>query len=102
MPTKRHINKRRPGARDRLLTLAQQRGVLRPRDLEPHGLSRETLRRLRRGSSNAGGGGATAPPPKPPGTARWAPRPARSCRPSAPLSPPPAASTSRPPASPPP
>jgi predicted transcriptional regulator of viral defense system len=46
MPTKRHINKRRPGARDRLLTLAQQRGVLRPRDLEPHGLSRETLRRL--------------------------------------------------------
>ncbi len=46
MPTKRHISKRRPGARDRLLTLAQRRGVLRPRDLEPHGLSRETLRRL--------------------------------------------------------
>jgi predicted transcriptional regulator of viral defense system len=46
MPTKRHIRKRRPGARDRLLTLAQRRGVLRPRDLEPHGLSRETLRRL--------------------------------------------------------
>src|SRR6266508_5883329 len=46
MPTKRHIRKRRPGARERLLTLAQRRGVLRPRDLEPHGLSRETLRRL--------------------------------------------------------
>src|SRR2546428_13422491 len=46
MPTKRHIRKSRPSARDRLLTLAQQRGILRPRDLEPHGLSRETLRRL--------------------------------------------------------
>ncbi len=46
MPTKRHTRKPRPGARDRLLTLAQRRGVLRPRDLEPHGLSRETLRRL--------------------------------------------------------
>ena len=46
MPTKRHISKRRPGARDRLITLAQRRGILRPRDLEPQGLSRETLRRL--------------------------------------------------------
>jgi len=45
MPTQRHIRKRRPGARDRLLALAHRRGVLRPRDLEPHGLSRETLRR---------------------------------------------------------
>ena len=46
MPTKRHIRKGHPGARDRLLTLAQRRGILRPRDLGPHGLSRETLRRL--------------------------------------------------------
>jgi predicted transcriptional regulator of viral defense system len=46
MPTKRHINKRGGTTRDRLLTLARRRGVLRPRDLEPHGLSRETLRRL--------------------------------------------------------
>src|SRR5947199_5910597 len=46
MPTKRHIRKNRPSARDRLLTLAQQRGILRPRDLEPQRLSRETLRRL--------------------------------------------------------
>src|SRR5207247_8499427 len=46
MPTKRHIRKHRPGARDRLLTLAHRRGILRPRDLEPHRLSRETLRRL--------------------------------------------------------
>src|SRR5260370_34503576 len=46
MPTKRHINKRRGTTRDRLLTLARRRGVLRPRDLKPHGLSRETLRRL--------------------------------------------------------
>jgi len=46
MPAKRHITKSRPGARDRLLDLAQRRGILRPRDLEPHGLSRETLRRL--------------------------------------------------------
>ena len=46
MPTKRHTRKRGLGARDRLLTLAQRRGILRPRDLEPHRLSRETLRRL--------------------------------------------------------
>jgi predicted transcriptional regulator of viral defense system len=46
MPTKRHIRKRRPSARDRLLALAHRRGVLRPRDLARHGLSRETLRRL--------------------------------------------------------
>jgi predicted transcriptional regulator of viral defense system len=46
MSTKRHINKRGGATRDRLLTLARRRGVLRPRDLEPHGLSRETLRRL--------------------------------------------------------
>src|SRR2546427_12385522 len=46
MPTKRHIRKHRPGARARLLTLAQRRGIHRPRDLEPQRLSRETLRRL--------------------------------------------------------
>src|SRR5438552_10621037 len=46
MPTKRHITKRRGTTGDRLLTLARRRGVLRPRDLKPHGLSRETLRRL--------------------------------------------------------
>src|SRR5207247_11109972 len=46
MPTKRNIRKSRPSARDRLLTLAQRRGILRPRDLEPQRLSRETLRRL--------------------------------------------------------
>ena len=46
MPTKRHIAKSRPAARDRLLTLARRRGFLRPRDLEPEGLSREILRRL--------------------------------------------------------
>ena len=46
MPTIRHITKSRPTTRDRLLTLARRRGVLRPRDLEPEGLARETLRRL--------------------------------------------------------
>lgn len=46
MPTKRHTRKAAPAARERVLTLARRRGLLRPRDLEPHGLSRETLRRL--------------------------------------------------------
>jgi predicted transcriptional regulator of viral defense system len=46
MPTQRHSYKRHNAASDRLLALARQRGVLRPRDLEPEGLSRETLRRL--------------------------------------------------------
>lgn len=46
MPTKRHASKASPAASHRLLALARRRGVLRPRDLEPEGLSRETLRRL--------------------------------------------------------
>jgi predicted transcriptional regulator of viral defense system len=44
VPTKRHNNPRTQG--DRVLTLVRRRGFLRPRDLEPFGLSRETLRRL--------------------------------------------------------
>ena len=44
MPTKRHNNPRNQG--DRVLTLVRRRGFLRPRDLAPLGLSRETLRRL--------------------------------------------------------
>jgi predicted transcriptional regulator of viral defense system len=46
MPTKRHTPKRSRTNRDRLLSLARRRGVLRPRDLQSHGLSRETIRRL--------------------------------------------------------
>lgn len=44
MPTKRHNTLRTQG--DRVLTLVRRRGFLRPRDLAPLGLSRETLRRL--------------------------------------------------------
>ncbi len=46
MPTKRHTGKPRPSARARLLALARERALLRSRDLQKHGLSRETLRRL--------------------------------------------------------
>ena len=44
MPTKRHSSARTDG--DRVLSLVRRRGFLRPRDLAPLGLSRETLRRL--------------------------------------------------------
>ena len=44
MPTKRHNTLRTQA--DRVLTLVHRRGFLRPRDLAPLGLSRETLRRL--------------------------------------------------------
>jgi predicted transcriptional regulator of viral defense system len=44
MPTIRH--KDPASQRDRVLALASQRGVLRPRDLREEGLSREVLRRL--------------------------------------------------------
>lgn len=44
MPTKRHNTP--PTQGDRVLTLVRRRGFLRPRDLAPLGLSRETLRRL--------------------------------------------------------
>jgi len=47
MPTKRHQPTARTTAKDRVLQLARRRGVLRPRDLARHGLSREVLRRLR-------------------------------------------------------
>jgi predicted transcriptional regulator of viral defense system len=44
VPAKRHNASRTDG--DRVLTLIRRRGFLRPRDLAPLGLSRETLRRL--------------------------------------------------------
>jgi len=46
MSAKRHSRARPLPARDQLLALARTRGILRPRDLAPHGLSRQTLSRL--------------------------------------------------------
>lgn len=46
MPTNRHKRARGKTAKNRALALAHQRSVLRPRDLAPHGISREILRRL--------------------------------------------------------
>lgn len=48
MPTKRNRSRRRPPERERILALVRGRGILRPRDLAPFGLSREVLRRLYR------------------------------------------------------
>ncbi|MGI8618974.1 MAG: type IV toxin-antitoxin system AbiEi family antitoxin domain-containing protein [Gemmatimonadaceae bacterium] len=46
MPTNRHRPRRRLSEKDQILALARRTGILRPRDLTKHGLSREILRRL--------------------------------------------------------
>ena len=46
MPTISHVHRGRKTAKDEVLALVRRRGVLRPRDLTLHGISREILRRL--------------------------------------------------------